>query len=292
MIQSMTGFGRCNTQENGRDFVVEIKTVNHRYLDLNIKMPRTLISLEDRIRKIVQSTINRGKVDIFITQKVYERDDISAHFNKTLCDSYINNLKEMKERYGLKDEISIAVVSRLPEVLTLQQEEEDLETIWKSLEVPIVEALKSLKDMRVYEGKKLYEDINSRCENLEKYLEQIKSRAPFVVTDYKEKLNVRIKELLDSVPVDESRIAMEISLYADKVNIDEEIVRLNSHIKQLRDTLLMDEPVGRKLDFLVQEMNREANTIGSKANDLELVNTVLNTKNEIEKIREQVQNIE
>lgn len=292
MIQSMTGFGRCNTQENGRDFVVEIKTVNHRYLDLNIKMPRTLISLEDRIRKIVQSTINRGKVDIFITQKVYERDDISAHFNKTLCDSYINNLKEMKERYGLKDEISIAVVSRLPEVLTLQQEEEDLETIWKSLEVPIVEALKSLKDMRVYEGKKLYEDINSRCENLEKYLEQIKSRAPFVVTDYKEKLNVRIKELLDSVPVDESRIAMEISLYADKVNIDEEIVRLNSHIKQLKDTLLMDEPVGRKLDFLVQEMNREANTIGSKANDLELVNTVLNTKNEIEKIREQIQNIE
>lgn len=292
MIQSMTGFGRSSVQEKGRDYIVEIKTVNHRYLDINIKMPRTLISLEDKIRKIVQDTISRGKVDIYITQKVYDREDVSANFNKSLCDSYISNLKEMISRYGLKDEISISLVSRLPEVLTLEQDEEDLELIWGSLKGPMIEALKSLKNMRLYEGQKLHEDINNRCNNLEEYLEAVKLRAPLIVNDYKDKLNIRIKELLDNAPVDEGRIAMEVSMFADKANVDEEIVRLNSHIKQLKQTLLINEPVGRKLDFLVQEMNREANTIGSKANDLQLVNIVLNLKNEIEKIREQVQNIE
>lgn len=292
MIQSMTGFGRYCVEEHGNGFIVEIKTVNHRYLDINVKMPRTLISLEDNIRKVVQNTISRGKVDIFITQKSLEKEDVSVHFNKSLCDSYVKNLIEIKDRYGLRDEVSIPLLSRLPDVLTLEQDEEDLESLWETLKVPVIEALKSLKEMRTYEGNKLNSDISNRCNKLEEYLADVKLRAPLVVTDYKEKLNTRIKELLDNAPVDESRIAMEVSLFADKANIDEEIVRLNSHIKQLKNTLLADEPVGRKLDFLVQEMNREANTIGSKANDLQLVNIVLNIKNEIEKIREQVQNIE
>jgi uncharacterized protein (TIGR00255 family) len=292
MTKSMTGFGRGTKEEAGKSFIVEIKSVNHRYLDLNTKMPRNLASLEERIRKSVAEKISRGKVDIYITQNTLASNDVAANFNFALADSYIKCLREIKDRYDIRDDISVSLIARFPEVITLNQQEEDIENIWSSLKPPLCEAINMLVTMREREGIKLKEDILSRCDYIEVLLNKVAERAPGISAEYKEKLEKRIKELLNDAKMDESRLAMEVAIFADKSNVDEEIVRLNSHIVQLRDTLELAEPIGRKLDFIIQEMNRETNTIGSKANDLELTNIVLNIKNEIEKIREQVQNVE
>jgi uncharacterized protein (TIGR00255 family) len=288
----MTGFGRSSKEEEGKSFVLEIKSVNHRYLDLNIKMPRNLASLEERIRKSVSEKISRGKVDIYITQNIIATNDIVANFNFALADSYVNCLKEIRDRYDIRDDISVSLVARFPDIITLNQQESDVEKIWKCISTPLNEALSLLVAMREREGLKLKEDILSRCDYVKELLNKIAERAPAIVLEYRERLEKRVKELLNDSKLDESRLATEIAIFADKSNVDEEIVRLNSHLVQMRETLELAEPIGRKLDFIVQEMNRETNTIGSKANDLELVNTVLNIKNEIEKIREQVQNVE
>lgn len=292
MIKSMTGFGRGSIEDSGKSFVIEIKSVNHRYLDLNIKMPRNLISLEERIRKTISEKITRGKVDVFITQRVFDTGDVAANFNQTLADSYVKCLKEIAKRYEVRDDISVSLISRFPDVITLNAQEEDLDTIWLTLKAPLNDSINLLVKMREREGLKLKEDIISRCRYIKELVDKVADRAPYIVSEYKSKLEKRIKDLLDDGAVDEGRVALEVAIFADKSNIDEEIVRLNSHLTQMAETLELDETIGRKLDFIVQEMNRETNTIASKANDLELVNTVLNIKNEIEKIREQVQNVE
>ncbi len=292
MTKSMTGFGRGNSEEEGKSYVIEIKSVNHRYLDINIKMPRNLISLEDRIRKTISQKINRGKVDIFITQNTYVSNNTVTNFNHNLGDSYINCLKEIRDRYEVRDDISVSLIARFPEVITLNTKEEDLDEVWNNLKMALDDALNSFVLMREKEGQKLEEDITRRCDYIKEQIDKIELKAPAIVVEYKEKLEKRLKELLGDIKIDESRIAMELAIFSDKANIDEELVRLNSHIIQMKDTLNLSEPIGRKLDFIVQEMNRETNTIASKANNLEITNISLNIKNEIEKIREQVQNVE
>ncbi|WP_102400614.1 YicC/YloC family endoribonuclease [Haloimpatiens massiliensis] len=292
MIKSMTGFGRASSQGMNRSFDVEIKTVNHRYLDMNIRLPKSLLSLEENIRKLVSERLKRGKVDLFITQSILQKEDLEAKFNKKLADSYVKCLEDIKETYSVRDDISVSLIAKFSDVITLEYKEEDLEEIWRDLKEPLEKALNLLVEMRIREGEKLKEDVISRCSNIKIMLESITKRAPQIPIEYKEKLQNRLKELMDEHSIDEGRIAMEVALFADKACIDEEIVRLNSHIEQMKSTLQLEESVGRKLDFIVQEMNRETNTIGSKANDLEICNLVLNMKSEIEKIREQIQNVE
>lgn len=292
MIKSMTGFGRGNIDQDGRSFTVEIKSVNHRYCDLNIKMPKSLLSLEDRIRKVIQEKVTRGKVDVFITQNNYEKQGAKVVLDEKLADSYVECLNKIKERYDIKENISLALISKFPDVVNLKQEEEDAENLWKILSLPLRDAVNLLVDMREREGLKLEKNILLKCDYIKSLLDKIEEKSPLVVEEYKERLNERLKELLGEGQVDENRIAVEVALFADKSAIDEEIVRLNSHLVQLKETFNLNEAVGRKLDFIIQEMNREINTIGSKANNLEVTNNVLNIKNEIEKIREQIQNIE
>ncbi|KGM96087.1 hypothetical protein Z968_07550 [Clostridium novyi A str. 4552] len=293
MLRSMTGFGRGTTKEgSSRSFTIEIKSVNHRYFDLNLKMPRNLLSLENKIRECLKEKINRGKVDVFITQNVYSNDDMEVKFNEQLADSYVKCLEKIRDRYETTDDISVSLISKFPDIISVEKKEEDSEEIWNYMKEPLNEAIESLVSMRQNEGKKLKDDVIEKCNIIQELLKDIEKRAPLVVKDYKEKLNDKINELLENSDIDESRIAMEVAIFADKAAIDEEVVRLNSHIIQLKDTLEKDEPVGRKLDFIIQEMNRETNTISSKANDLQIVNLTINMKNYIEKIREQIQNIE
>ncbi|WP_138203279.1 YicC/YloC family endoribonuclease [Haloimpatiens lingqiaonensis] len=292
MIKSMTGFGRATSQGEKRSFDVEIKTVNHRYLDINIRLPKSLLSLEENIRKLISEKLKRGKVDLFITQNILQKEDLEAKFNKKLADSYVRCLEEIRGTYSVRDDISVSLIAKFPDVISLEYKEEDLEEIWNCLKKPLEKALELLVEMRKREGNKLKEDIISRCQNIKDMVDAVAQRAPQIPIEYKEKLQNRLKDLMDEHSIDEGRLAMEVAIFADKACIDEEIVRLNSHIEQLKVTLDLEESVGRKLDFIVQEMNREANTIGSKANDLEICNFVLNMKSEIEKIREQIQNVE
>ncbi|KEI01474.1 YicC family protein [Clostridium botulinum] len=293
MLRSMTGFGRGMTKEgSSRSFTIEIKSVNHRYFDLNLKMPRNLLSLENKIRDVVKQKISRGKVDVFITQNVYGNDDIEIKFNEQLADSYVKCLEKIKDRYDANNDISVSLIAKFPEVISVEKKEEDSQEIWNYLEQPLNDAVESLANMREKEGNKLKEDVINKCNIIQELLKEVEKRAPLVVKDYKDRLNNRISELLENSDIDEARISMEVAVFADKAAIDEEVVRLNSHIVQLKDTLEKDDPVGRKLDFIVQEMNRETNTISSKANDLQIVNLTINMKNYIEKIREQIQNIE
>jgi uncharacterized protein (TIGR00255 family) len=293
MIRSMTGFGRAASEEiGGRSFSVEIKSINHRYLDLNVRMPRSMISLEERVRKFIGEKLSRGKVDIFINYANYEKQDLAAKFNKALGDSYVKCLEEIRDAYNVRDDISVSLIARFPDVIYVEESEEDIEEIWQLLLSTLKKGVDMLIAMREREGDKLKEDIIKKCEIIKDNLNTIEDRSPRIVAQYKQKLSERIKDLLDEAVIDENRLSLEVAIFADKSSIDEEITRLNSHIIQVRETLKSEEPVGRKLDFLVQEMNREANTIASKANDLEITNFALNIKNEIEKIREQIQNIE
>ncbi|APC40980.1 YicC/YloC family endoribonuclease [Clostridium estertheticum] len=292
MIRSMTGFGRGNSEKDGKSFTIEIKSVNHRYFETNIRMPRVLISFEDKIRKIIGEKVKRGKLDVFVTQGNYDKEDVEAYLNENLAASYINCLGILKDKYGLSDDISVAAVAKLPEVITLKQKEEDVSETFEQIDLALTKALRALLFMREREGRKLLEDVIIKCDLINGLVDKVKTRAPLVVCEYKAKLTQRLDVLHKEIDFDENRVAMEIAIFADKAGIDEEIVRLNSHINQMRETLILDEPIGRKLDFIIQEMNRETNTIASKANDLEILNTVISMKSEIEKIREQIQNIE
>lgn len=292
MIKSMTGFGRGEHEEFGRSYIVEIKSVNHRYSDISVKLPKQLSYLEDTIRKIVSEHISRGKIDIYITQNKYSEDEIKVTVDKALVSSYIKALNELRDTYKLEDDITVSNVSRFPDVLMVDRVEDDKDKVWNTLSAAIEESLKNLTEMREREGQKLFDDLTKRADYIRSMVDEIKGRSPIVVQEYKTKLEERIKQLLDDVPVDESRIAQEVAIFADKSSITEEIVRLYSHIDQLQSILGEDDPVGRKLDFLVQEMNREINTIGSKASDIIITRYVVDVKSEIEKIREQIQNIE
>lgn len=293
MVRSMTGFGRGNSEDGGkRGFTVEIKSINHRYLDMNVRIPRSMLSLEEKVRKFVGEQVNRGKIDIFITYNNYEKQEQHANFNKALGDSYFKCLEEIKNRYNVRDDISVSLIARFPEVVYVEESEEDLEELWKLMKGAVVEAVSILIKMREREGQKLSEDIVKKCDSIMKDLGVIEQKAPQLIVEYRKKLMERLKELIEGNQLDENRINLEVAIFADKSSIDEEITRLKSHITQVRETLNQKEPIGRKLDFLVQEMNREANTIASKSNDLEVTNFALGIKNEIEKIREQIQNIE
>lgn len=292
MIRSMTGFGRGNSEKDGKSYTIEIKSVNHRYFETNIRMPRVLIAFEDKIRKIIGEKVKRGKLDVFVTQGNYDKEDVEAFLNEKLAESYMNCFRILKDKYDLRDDMSVVQIARLPEVVTLKQKEEDVSEAFEQIEECLTEALEALLFMREREGEKLLEDVIYKCDLIHELVEKVKERAPFVVCEYKEKLTQRLANLHKEVDFDENRVAMEVAIFADKAGIDEEIVRLNSHIVQMKETLILEEPIGRKLDFIIQEMNRETNTIASKANDLEILNTVITLKSEIEKIREQVQNIE
>lgn len=292
LIKSMTGFGRDSIQNNKSGYIIEIKSVNHRYLDLNIKLPRNLVVLEDKIRKYIQKYISRGKIDVFITQNNYCREDINVFLNKDLADSYFNCLTNLKNEYNLNDPVSLSLLAKFPDVIFTDQKEEDIDAIWELISVPLINSLDKLVSMRYNEGTILENSLKERCNYIKTMVDEIEKKSLTIVKDYKSKLNDRLKQLLDNIPVDEARLSLEVAIFADKASIDEEIVRLKSHIHQFLETLNQEESIGRKLDFIVQEMNRETNTISSKANDIPVINLTLNIKNEIEKIREQVQNIE
>lgn len=292
MIRSMTGYGRGEAQEAGIVFNVEIRAVNHRYSDVSIRMPKQVSFLEDKVRNVVSQSLARGKIDIFISYENTSEASKNIAIDEGLAKAYIDALRKLRDSYDLKDDITVSLVAKFPEVIKIETADEDEEKLWNILKNALEEALTSLIHMREIEGQKLKTDLLAKKEVISESLEKIKKRAPNVVVDYRQKLQCRIGELMDQTTVDESRIAMETALFADRCSIDEEVVRLDSHINQLSATLDIGEPAGRKLDFLIQEMIREVNTIGSKANDLEITKEVLKIKGEIEKMREQVQNIE
>ena len=293
MIRSMTSFGRSSSEEGEkRVFTVEMKSVNSRYLDINIRMPKTLISLEEEIRKMISNSLNRGKVDVFINLKNYNDGSGIPKVDINLAQGYLECLKEIETKLGVKNDISVMQIARFPEVITVVEEEDKIEEVWKELKPLINDSLEMMIGMREVEGNKLKEDILSKISVIEELVSKVEEFADTIPKAFKVKLDERVKELLGNVDIDESRIAMEVCMLADKATVDEEIIRLRSHINQVRETLNLKEPVGRKLDFIVQEMNRETNTIGSKSSDIQMTNIVIDIKNILEKIREQVQNIE
>lgn len=294
MIKSMTGFGRGEYSDGKRNVTAEIKTVNHRYADITVKMPKRYSFAEDRIKSIIKSNVKRGKADVSILVENITEGDITVKLNMPVANQYIDTLKALKEEYGLGGEVDIALVSSMPDVLKaipdVEDEEEAAAVICRACEL----AAANLDEMRTREGAKLAEDLLLRKDLFREIVDRIEARAPLVAKEYTEKLYARIKEITeDTIEVPEERILTEAAIFADKSNITEELVRLDSHIDQLGKFLTADDgPAGKKLDFLIQEMNREANTIGSKSNDLEVTSHMLDAKAEIEKIREQVQNIE
>ena len=293
MIRSMTSFGRSSSEEGEkRVFTVEMKSVNSRYLDINIRMPKTLISLEEEIRKMISNPLNRGKVDVFINLKNYNDGSGIPKVDINLAQGYLECLKEIETKLGVKNDISVMQIARFPEVITVVEEEDKIEEVWKELKPLINDSLEMMIGMREVEGNKLKEDILSKISVIEELVSKVEEFADTIPKAFKMKLEERVKELLGNVEIDENRIAMEVCMLADKATVDEEIIRLRSHINQVRETLNLNDPIGRKLDFIVQEMNRETNTIGSKSSDIQMTNIVIDIKNILEKIREQVQNIE
>ena len=294
MIKSMTGFGRSEYSDGKRNIICEIRSVNHRYSDITVKMPRRYSFAEDRIKQTVKEKLVRGKVDVSINVENVTESDVVIKLNQLAAKQYFDNLSELKEQFGLTGDIDLSLMAGMPDVLKAVPDVEDEEEITKAILIPVAEASANLEKMRAVEGQRLADDLISKGETIKGILDKIEVRSPHEVKDYMEKLRARITELLDgAAEIPEERILTEAAIFADKCAIDEEITRLNSHLVQLKTILTGSEStVGKKLDFLVQEMNREANTIGSKANDLEITNNMLNIKAEIEKIREQVQNIE
>ncbi|MCX7695558.1 MAG: YicC family protein [Caloramator sp.] len=292
MVKSMTGYGRGYSEMNNRAFTVELKSVNNRYLDINIRYPKHLMSLEDKIRKYISSYISRGKIDVYISQDKFSKDDIEVKLDENIAKAYCDAFKIMSEKLELENDITVSRLSKFQDVLSIEKKEEVTEEIWEVLRNALENALNMFIDMRQKEGIKLSEDLIARCDKITEFVGKIEERSDLVVEEYREKIYQRVTEFLKNVEVDEARLLNEVAFFADKCNITEEIVRLRSHVKQFKESLNLDEPIGKKLDFIVQEMNRETNTIGSKSNDLTITNIVVQIKSEIEKIREQIQNIE
>ena len=293
MIKSMTGYGRAREVLHKRDITVEVRSVNNRYLDCAVKMPRMYTFAEDAVKKHVQQAMPRGKVDVFITVDATAADVSKVAVNGDLAAQYAAALRELAAVCGAESyQPSPETLARFPDVLTVTKEDEDLETVSADLCAVLDQALDAYNAMRAVEGKKLAEDIAGRLDAIERYTGQVEARSPETVAEYRAKLTARMEEVLQSTAIDEQRILTEAAIYADKVAVDEETVRLRSHVAQLRTMLESDEPMGRKMDFLIQEVNRESNTIGSKCNDVAIANVVVGLKAEVEKMREQVQNVE
>ena len=292
MIKSMTGYGRARMTLNKRDITVEVRSVNNRYLDCTVKMPRMYTFAEDAMKQHVQKAISRGKVDVFISVDASAADVAKVTVNRELAAGYAAALRELSEVCGTEPHVTPEQLSRFPDVLTVTKADEDLETVSADLCAVLDEALAAYNAMRAVEGQKLAEDILGRLSTIEDYTSQVEQRSPETVKEYREKLTARMQEVLQSTTIDPQRILTEAAIYADKVAVDEETVRLRSHVAQLRTMVDSDEPMGRKMDFLIQEVNRESNTIGSKCNDVEIARVVVGLKAEVEKMREQVQNVE
>ncbi len=292
MIKSMTGFGRCEIQKDSRKFTVELKSVNHRYLDVNIRMPKKLNFFETAIRSLLKTYANRGKIDIFITYEDLSQTQAAVKYNAVLAGEYLKYLKQMEEEFGLENDVRVSTLSRYPEVFTMEEQSEDEEELWNGLKEALAGAFTQFVETRKTEGENLKKDILSKLDLLSEQIGFIEERSPQIVAEYRAKLEDKMKELLADTQIEESRIAAEVILFADKICTDEEVVRLKSHISHMRNTLEEQDEIGRKLDFIAQEMNREANTILSKANDIEVSDCAISLKTEIEKIREQIQNIE
>ena len=293
MIKSMTGYGRARQMLHKRDITVEVRSVNNRYLDCTVKMPRMYTFAEDAIKGCVQKAISRGKVDVFSTVDASAADVAKVTVNRELAAGYVSALRELAEVCGSENfQVGPETLSRFPDVLTVTKADEDLESVSADLCAVLEEALAAYNTMRAVEGAKLAEDIGNRLTAIETYTGQVEERSPQTVAEYRAKLTARMQEVLQSTTIDAQRILTEAAIYADKVAVDEETVRLRSHVAQLRTMLASDEPMGRKMDFLIQEVNRESNTIGSKCNDVAIAQVVVNLKAEVEKMREQVQNIE
>ena len=292
MVKSMTGYGRARQTLNGRDITVEVRSVNNRYLDCTVKVPRTYIFAEDAVKARVQKAVSRGKVDVFITIDAAAADETVVAVNEPLARGYYEALTRLKDMFSLEDGLNAVTLAKFPDVLTVTKAEEDLESVAADICAVLDEALAAYNAMRTVEGGKLREDIAGRADTIEAVVGKVEERSPQTVAAYREKLLARMQEVLQSTAIDESRILTEAAIFADKIAVDEETVRLRSHLSQLRTMLESDQPIGRKLDFLIQEVNRECNTIGSKCNDLTIAQDVVNMKAEVEKIREQVQNME
>ena len=292
MIKSMTGYGKSEQTIDSLNVTVEIKSVNHRYFEFSARVPREYGFLEEKLKKYCNSLITRGKVECYVSVEDLEEREMEVNVNETLAAGYVKALKELSERFGLKDDISAVTLSRYPDVITLHKASEDEERIWNAVKTVAETAVSKFIEMRETEGSKLRGDILSRADYIIECVEFIEGRSPETVREYNEKLKQRMKELLGDAAVDEQRLLNEAAIYADKIAVDEETVRLRSHISQLREFMNSSEAIGRKLDFLVQEINREANTIGSKAQDVDIAKKVIAIKAEVEKIREQLQNIE
>ena len=292
MIKSMTGFGRYEYADASRKITVEVKSVNYRYLDVNIKMPKKLNFFESAIRTLLKEYIERGKVDIYITYEDFTENNLSLQYNKALAGEYLKYLNQMAEEFGLENDIKVSTLSRYPEVFAMEEQPVDEDELWSSLEKALRGAFEPFVESRVREGENLKKDLCEKLDNMVSYVDFIEERSPQIIVEYRARLEEKLRELLADNQLDDSRIAQEVTIFADKICVDEETVRLKSHILSMKDSLNAGGSVGRKLDFLAQEMNREANTILSKSNDLKISDTGISLKTDIEKVREQIQNIE
>ena len=292
MLKSMTGFGRAQKEIDGYVITVELKSVNHRYFEFSSRIPRQYGFLDEKLKSYINGKVSRGKIECYVTIEALNTDTADVVVNHTLATAYVNALKEIAETYELKDDFGASTISRFPEVLVVRKSDEDEEKLWGYVQEVCSDAIDKFVTMREVEGSKMKDDIYSRGQFILDCVSYIEERSPQTVKEYNDKLVERVHELLGDVSLDESRILQEVAIYADKVAVAEETVRLRSHIEQLNTFISSDEPVGRKMDFLVQEINRETNTIGSKANDVDIARKVVDIKAEVEKIREQIQNIE
>ena len=292
MIRSMTGFGRCEKMMNGRNIIVEIKSVNHRYFEFSSRITRGYGFLDDKLKSYLQSKISRGKIDVFVSVETMEDVDAQVLVNHSLAAGYVNALRELSQRYNLREDISVGTVSRYTDIFTVHKAPEDEAVIWNSVQAVTDEALQAFIAMREAEGARLKDDVLQRAQTILEIVGKIEERSPQTVSEYQQKLSQKMQEMLGDSNIDEQRILTEAAIFADKVAVSEETVRLRSHFDQFANMLNSNEAIGRKLDFIVQEMNREANTIGSKCVDSQIAYMVVDIKAEIEKIREQIQNIE
>ena len=291
MIKSMTGYGKASLSVENREYQIEIKSVNHRYLDMNIKMPRAISYLEEEVKKTIMSQIKRGKIDVFVTFENNSTEGRKIQINKEIASIYIKELKKLAEEENILANIEVTEISKYPDVLSIQNEQNE-EKIKQELIEVTNQATQKLVEMRSVEGRKMAQDLLQRVEEVQQKVAEISTQSTGLIKDYVVKLESRIKEILPNHEIDQNRLAQEVVIFADKCSVQEEIIRLNSHIDQFKDFLQTEEAIGKKLDFLIQEMNRETNTIGSKANSLEITNRVIDIKTQLENIREQIQNIE
>ena len=292
MIKSMTGFGRSEIVKGNRKISVEIKSVNHRYLEAGIKMPKKLNVFESRMRDLLKKYATRGKIDIFINYEDDSESQVNLKFNQNIADEYMAIFNNMSEKYNLKNDMTVGGIARFPEVITMDEVQEDEEELWHFIEEAMKAALEQFVNTRILEGENLKKDLLGKLDHMEELVAFVEKRSPEIMKEYRSKLESKVKELLGDTTIDESRIATEVIIYADKICVDEETVRLRSHIEHARKCLNEEGGIGRKMDFIAQEMNREANTTLSKANDIEISNAAIDLKTEIEKVREQIQNIE